>query len=158
MSDQEPALSAAQKGASIANYLKVTNLLRFNGRVIGVEAMDQLSGASLRIHGKVVVNAAGPWVDQVLGTVKGNSPQLGVQLSKAVNIATRPLFKRHAIGLSGSHQGSCRKSDDRLFFISPWRNQALIGTTYEFFNAHIPIYKRIIQFARDAYFFRISFV
>ncbi len=130
------ALSAAQKGASIANYLKVTKLLRNNGRVIGVEAIDQLSGASILIQGKVVVNAAGPWVDQVLGTFKGSGPQLGVQLAKAVNIATRPLFKRYAVGLSGGHQGNGRKSVDRLFFITPWRNQALIGTTYKFFNAH----------------------
>jgi glycerol-3-phosphate dehydrogenase len=127
-----------QKGASIVNYLKATKLLRENERVIGVEAIDQLSRASVQIRGKSVVNATGPWVDHVLGTFNGKRPQLGVQLAKAVNIATRPLFKRFAVGLSGVNvnQGNGSENDDRLFFITPWRNQSLIGTTYNIFDAH----------------------
>lgn len=130
------ALSAAQIGASTANYMKATGLLRENGRVVGVEAIDQLSGASIQIHGKSVVNASGPWVDEVLSMINGKSPQLGVQLAKAVNIATRPIFERYAVGLSGGHQGNGQESDDRLFFVTPWRDQTLIGTTYKYFDAH----------------------
>lgn len=124
------ARSAAEHGATLANYVKATGFLQEENRIIGVKATDRLSGAQFSICGRAVINAAGPWVDKVLETIgrTQDRAKLGVRLAKAVNIATRPLFKHYGAGLSGGN-GTASK-ENRLFFITPWRNQSLIGTTY----------------------------
>jgi glycerol-3-phosphate dehydrogenase len=57
--------SAAQNGAVAVNYAEVIELLREDGTVQGVRFRDRLSGATGVVRGRVVVNAAGPWLDRV---------------------------------------------------------------------------------------------
>ena len=57
--------SAAALGAVIANYAAVDGFVVENGQVTGVEVRDQLTGDVLDARGRVVINAAGPWVDAV---------------------------------------------------------------------------------------------
>ena len=127
-------LSAAYRDAVIANYVKVTGFLYDDNTITGIKAVDELSGDSLDIHATTVVNASGPWVDKVLSQTNENQ-QLGVRLAKAVNISTKSLFEKYAVGLYGKnrHQDSdaVLKKGGRLFFVSPWRDQSLIGTTYK---------------------------
>ncbi|PIC77541.1 glycerol-3-phosphate dehydrogenase [Sporosarcina sp. P19] len=56
---------AVQHGASVLNYTKVTDFVYQDGKVAGVEAVDQLTGKSRVICAKKVINAAGPWVNEV---------------------------------------------------------------------------------------------
>ena len=126
-------LSAAHRGAAVANYAEVVGFLRQGNRVVGVEARDTLTGGVFPVRARMVVNAAGPWVDQVLGMAAGASP-LGVRLAKAINVATRPIFEKYAVGIAGRRQYSDNdpvlNRGSRLFFVVPWRDQSLIGTTY----------------------------
>ncbi|WP_424860522.1 FAD-dependent oxidoreductase [Streptomyces sp. MMS24-I29] len=59
--------SASQAGALLANHREVTGLIREHGRVAGAELTDRLTGEHMSVRAKSVVNAAGPWVDRVLG-------------------------------------------------------------------------------------------
>ena len=56
--------TAAALGAVCANYAEVTTLIHGDdGRVAGVTVRDGLGDDSFDVHGAVVINAAGPWVD-----------------------------------------------------------------------------------------------
>ncbi len=116
--------SAAKEGATVANYTEVTDFLRDGARVTGVKARDVLSGDSLEVRAKIVVNAGGPWVSHILDRLNGGRPKTRFPLSKAINLGVDQLFPECAVALQS--RGS------RLFFITPWRNRSLIGT------AHLP--------------------
>jgi glycerol-3-phosphate dehydrogenase len=65
--------SAARQGAAVANYVQATSLEpeeqrpdgRLSGRVVGVRFRDVLSGRSNLLRASIVVNAAGPWCDEL---------------------------------------------------------------------------------------------
>lgn len=59
--------SAAEAGAAVVTYAPVTRMLTAHGRACGVEVRGALPGESVGavLHGSVVVNAAGPWVDAI---------------------------------------------------------------------------------------------
>ncbi len=125
--------SATANGAQAANYVRVAGLHQNGGRVTGVEAIDELSGEAFSINAQIVINAAGPWVDEVLHLLPERGAEMEVQLAKAVNIATRPLFGPYAVGIPSRGDNPM---GERLFFVTPWRNQALIGTTYTLYDGH----------------------
>ena len=57
--------TAIESGATCANYTRVRELTKESGRVTGVVAEDLETGRELRIRGKVVVNATGPFSDHL---------------------------------------------------------------------------------------------
>ena len=57
--------AAAQAGALVASHADVTALLKPDGRIRGAAVRDMLSGDEYSVRALVVVNATGPWVDQV---------------------------------------------------------------------------------------------
>lgn len=59
--------SAYRAGALLGNHREVTGLVRERGRIAGVEVVDRITGEQILVRAKTVVNAAGPWVDRVLG-------------------------------------------------------------------------------------------
>ena len=59
------ARSAARQGAAVANYVQATALAREDQRVVGVHFRDCLSGRTGLLRARVVVNAAGPWCDEL---------------------------------------------------------------------------------------------
>ncbi len=67
--------TAAVFGATCANYVRATELLRdAQGQVKGARVSDELSGETLEIKAEVVINAAGPWVDfirEIDGSLSG---------------------------------------------------------------------------------------
>ncbi len=111
--------SATEAGAQIANYVEVNGFVQQGNCITGVQAEDVLSGNTFDIQAKTVVNTTGPWINRVLGLLKGGHPGAKVGLAQAMNLVTRQLFDTYAVGLSGSN---------RLFFVSPWRGKSMIGT------------------------------
>ncbi|MGB3293531.1 MAG: glycerol-3-phosphate dehydrogenase/oxidase [Phormidesmis sp.] len=117
--------SAAQRGAQIANYTRAVGFVRKGDRVTATTAEDQLTGDRFTIQAKAVINASGPWIDQMIATAT-DAPR-SQPLAKAMNLVTRPLFAPqldYAVGITSRAPGS------RLFFIAPWRGCSLIGTWY----------------------------
>lgn len=79
--------TAIAQGADCINYVEVNDFITRNDRVVGVKSVDVLSGEHFHIEGKVVVNAAGPWVDGLRekdGSKKGKT----LHLTKGVHLVT----------------------------------------------------------------------
>lgn len=51
--------------AKILNYVEATNFIYKENRVVGATVKDVISGKTFEIKTKYVVNAAGPWVDEL---------------------------------------------------------------------------------------------
>jgi glycerol-3-phosphate dehydrogenase len=116
----ETALSAAEHGATVVNHAKVTGILRDGNRVTGVEVNDQVSGETLHASGKLVVNAAGHWVDIIKEMLFKDKPPY-LRRTKGAHIVI-PQVSKHALVLFSPRDG-------RLFFVIPWEGFSLVGTT-----------------------------
>ena len=113
----ENALDAREHGAEIITYAPVTKLTVEGG----VEFVS--NGETHFAHGSVIVNAAGPWVDQLLERAPVESGRLiGGTKGSHIVVAPFPAASKSAIYLEA-------KSDGRPFFIIPWNGNYLIGTT-----------------------------
>lgn len=126
--------SALRAGAAVANYVEVEGCLERDGTVVGLKARDAITGRDFSIRSRMVLNAAGPWADDVLARL-GDAPETrAFHLSKAFNLVTRQLIPDVALGLQGP--ATYRDADAvvnkgfRMFFIIPWRRYSLIGTRH----------------------------
>lgn len=117
------AQTAAEQGAVLLNYCKVTQLLKENGLVCGVHALDMESQNEYAIKAKTVINATGVFVDQVLQMdAPGKKPL--VRPSQGVHLVfdkeTLPAEKALMIP---------ETADGRVLFAVPWHHHVLVGTT-----------------------------
>jgi glycerol-3-phosphate dehydrogenase len=118
----ENVRAAEEQGADVFNYAEVTELLVEDGAVRGAWVRDRMSGAEVRVRARLVINAAGPWVDAVCRRLPRPMPRFigGTKGSHLVLPNTWAL--RHALYAAA-------RADGRPFFIVPWRDSVLIGTT-----------------------------
>jgi glycerol-3-phosphate dehydrogenase len=117
--------SAVARGAHAVNYVRVKDFLREGSQVVGAAAEDVLTGRDLAIRARLVVNAAGPWVNAVLAGLPGRPAEARVPFTKAMNLVIgRPIVKEYAVAVY-------RRSGP-VYFIVPWRGRSLVGT------AHLP--------------------
>ena len=125
----EVLFDAVTAGASAAAYAEVTRLVRTNMRVTGVQVQDGRTGETFEIAGRVVVNAAGPWVGEVVEN--SDLDGLTAPLTKSMNIVTRKPARNYALSIQ-SEQSSDSKvgKTKRLFFEIPWLGCAMYGTTH----------------------------
>ncbi|MDO8725829.1 MAG: glycerol-3-phosphate dehydrogenase/oxidase [Candidatus Methanoperedens sp.] len=130
--------SANNAGADVANYIEVIDFLKDGNCIKGAKARDLLNGTEIEIRAKLVLNVAGPWVNQILSRVK-NSPDQKILLSKMMLLVVNRIFAHdYAFGIPSLKKSSdmdnvaCKKS--RLLFVTPWRNNSLIGTAQEPYN------------------------
>ena len=119
----ENVVSAANAGATVKNYSPVIGLNVRNNKLQSVDYVDHESGEEMEVRATVVVNAAGPWVDQVLATVNRELPKY-MGGTKGSHIVV-PIFAGAPQCAVYAEAGS----DSRPFFIIPWNHQVLIGTT-----------------------------
>ncbi|MDW7679281.1 MAG: glycerol-3-phosphate dehydrogenase/oxidase, partial [bacterium] len=132
-------VSAVEKGADVANYLKATALLTKGKKVSAVQVEDVLSGDRFEIRSKLVVNDAGPWVDKILASLNGKAPNKKFNLSTAMNIVVdRDIMGSYAAGLSGPYRHVFNDGTEyrahRMLFFAAWRKKTIIGTN------HLPYY------------------
>jgi glycerol-3-phosphate dehydrogenase len=118
----ENALSAIRHGARAFNYAEMEELVRGpGGTVAGVRVRDLLSGRVVRLGARVVVNASGPWVDEIRGRlgVSERGPRI-LRRTKGIHCLLPRLTNRAVYHST---------SDDRMIFVIPWREFSLVGTT-----------------------------
>ena len=119
----ENILLAKAAGAVVQNYTKVTDLIIENEQVLGVKVRDALTGKESEILGRVVVNAAGAWIDSILQARNPYAPKkIGGTKGSHILLPKFHHGPRHALYLP-AHQ------DGRPFFIIPWREYYWVGTT-----------------------------
>jgi glycerol-3-phosphate dehydrogenase len=119
----ENALSARACGATVITYARVRRLLIEENRARGVEFEDARGGSMHEARAGVVLNVAGPWVDEVLGDSSGESLIGG---TKGSHIVVRAFE-----GAPCTAVYTEAVEDGRPFFIIPWDEKLLIGTTDE---------------------------
>jgi glycerol-3-phosphate dehydrogenase len=123
--------TAVAGGARIANYLQAENLLVEGKRVTGARVKDCMSGKVFSVKAKVVVNSAGPYTQAFNETVPGLRLHHRLTgFSRGVHLVTRQLEPKYAMALTTRKktEGFITRGG-RHFFILPWRNCSLIGTT-----------------------------
>lgn len=116
----ENVLQAAEHGADIANHALFETYLRDGSRITGARVRDLLTDQVYDIKAKFVVNAGGPWIDEMNSKLlEKYRPQM--RLTKGIHLLI-PHVVNHAIVLLA-------QSDGRLFFAVPYQGYTLIGTT-----------------------------
>lgn len=124
----ELILSAKEQGATVLNHHKfIENTSSANGNHT-VELENQITKEKVSIHAKVIVNCGGAFVDEVNKKLHNNSSRL-IGGTKGSHI----LIEQFKGGPTTALYMEA-KSDGRPFFIIPWRNYYLIGTTDIYFE------------------------
>ncbi len=112
-------------GGLALNYAKVIQLCRAeNGYVEGVQIEDQtntLSPSQMEIRGNVIINATGPWSDELRSTI-GGEPKLRPLRGSHLVFSQDKLPLQAAITMY-------HPRDKRALFAIPWENRIIIGTT-----------------------------
>jgi len=121
----ENVRDAVANGAVLKTNTRVTRVRVESGRAVGVDwrGADGIVG---RAAAPLIVNAAGPWVDEVLGPIH-NTRLLGGTKGSHIIV---PRFA--GAPLTGVYVEA--GADGRPFFILPWNDLLLIGTTDERFE------------------------
>ncbi|MCK5781605.1 MAG: glycerol-3-phosphate dehydrogenase/oxidase [Flavobacteriales bacterium] len=117
------AQSILEKGGVTLNYFKVNGLIKENGRVNGVLAVDQETGEEYNIRSKSVLNATGVFVDSILKEDNADSKDV-VMASQGVHLVIDKEFlnSEYAIMIP-------KTSDGRILFAVPWHDKVILGTT-----------------------------
>jgi len=126
----EQALDIVGLGGTALNHCRVTGVAR-SGSHLTVQLEDQLSGHTFSQNAGVVVNAAGPWVDDVLGVGPAGSPRL-IGGSKGSHFTVGPF---RGAPTTGVHFEAV--SDGRAILVLPLPDgNYLIGATDIFFEGN----------------------
>jgi glycerol-3-phosphate dehydrogenase len=116
------AVDAAEHGAVVRTRAAFERIRR-TGDHWTAEVRDQASESVATIKARLIVNAAGPWVDKVLGQVGGFNNVHNIRLVQGSHIVVPRLFD-HGRGYL------LQNADGRIFFAIPYENDfTLIGTT-----------------------------
>ncbi|MBC8028691.1 MAG: glycerol-3-phosphate dehydrogenase/oxidase [Pyrinomonadaceae bacterium] len=143
----ENALSAVAHGATVTTYARVDKLHVDGGAVRAIEFRDELPGRSPTLgspagqpdwggtvregsngerqsaSARIVINAAGPWVDELLlNSVPSSERLIGGTKGSHIIVGAFPGAPARALYVEA-------ETDTRPFFIIPWNSHYLIGTT-----------------------------
>lgn len=119
------ALDAHERGTRILTRT-VCNSARREGDLWRIHFTGPSGDQS--VLARALVNAAGPWVNQIINQVVGGNSQRNVRLVKGSHIITPKFW-------DGNHAYLVQNTDKRVIFINPYEgDKALIGTTDIAFN------------------------
>lgn len=115
------ALDARERGAEILTRTRCTSARRAGG--LWQATLEARNGVTRRVTARAMVNAAGPWVTEVLGKVAGLNARNGLRLVKGSHIVVPRI--------SDGDQAYILQNDDRrIVFVIPYEQDfSLIGTT-----------------------------
>jgi glycerol-3-phosphate dehydrogenase len=114
----ENVTSARMAGAKLLNYTKAEKIVEVHDGIV-VTARDKLSGTKHSYRSKVLINAAGPWIDTVRQAGDIDNRKI-IYPTKGIHIVM-PKLSDQALFVTSR--------DERMFFIMPFGGYSLIGTT-----------------------------
>jgi len=116
------ARDAADRGATIRTRAKVTTARR-DADYWSIDVQDMRSGETETVRARLLVNAAGPWVDHVLAETIGQNDVHNVRLVQGSHIVVRKKF-------DDPRAYFFQNKDGRIIFAIPYEEEfTLIGTT-----------------------------
>jgi glycerol-3-phosphate dehydrogenase len=116
----ENVLDAAGHGAHVLNHARVIDFLREGERIVGARVRDIVGARDVEIRARYTVVATGAWLDRTIAPLRKRSEPL-LRLTKGVHVVTRRAVEQAHVLFA--------KSDGRLFFVVPWRDATIVGTT-----------------------------
>jgi glycerol-3-phosphate dehydrogenase len=117
-------LSAAKRGAAIANYCEVVGFEQREGKLVAANARDSLNGHEITVRARAFVNAGGVYGER-LEALTGHPPEVNIAPSKGVHL----VLPREAAGVTDHAVTFPETEDKRVLFVVPWGPRALLGTT-----------------------------
>lgn len=116
------AMDAEARGADILVQTRCVSAGREDGQWRAT-LRDQTTGAEREVAAKILVNAAGPWVDGFLRNIAGRDGKASLKLVKGSHIIVPRLYE-------GEHAYILQNADRRVVFAIPYEGSfTLIGTT-----------------------------
>jgi len=120
--------------AVVQNYCEVIGREQRNGLHV-LRVVDRLTGAELRLGARVVINAAGPAVDDVGEALQIPRSHPMMRPSRAFNLVLRrPAQNDHALGVpvrrATSDPDAHIDRGENTYFVIPWGNYTLVGTRH----------------------------
>lgn len=118
---------SVERGVIALNYIKAISFIYKNNIICGAKVADQLSGEEFEINAKYVVNASGPWVDE-LANLESKRTENKLLITKGVHFVVD--WKKLPVKQSLYFD----TRDKRMLFIIPREGKTYIGTTDTFYN------------------------
>ncbi len=116
------AMDAAGRGAVVRTRTRLVSARR-TGRHWHAVLLDRETGAQDTVQASMLVNAAGPWVADVLAGALGQNSASRTRLVKGSHIVVPRLYE-------GEHAYLLQNPDGRVVFVIPYEGAfSLIGTT-----------------------------
>lgn len=116
------ALDARERGAQVLTRQACTAARREQG-VWRITTTDSNNGETRQFEAKAIINAAGPWVNEVIEGVAHSNSRRSVKLVKGSHIIVPKFW-------DGANAYLIQNHDKRVIFINPYEgDKALIGTT-----------------------------
>ncbi|MDZ7346925.1 MAG: FAD-dependent oxidoreductase, partial [candidate division KSB1 bacterium] len=124
---------AAERGLTVANYVKAESLLLEKNRVVGVTVYDRLGDQRFDVRAKLTVAAPGSRLNDIL---RQTADQPEVRFSTAVNLVlSRRFTSEYAFAAPTQRrykdQDALIDRGSRLLFFVPWRGVTLAGTAHQ---------------------------
>jgi glycerol-3-phosphate dehydrogenase len=116
------ARDAADRGADIRTRTRAVEIRQADG-IWHVTVQNSLTGQRSSINARALVNAGGPWVEEVLASGAGVNARAKVRLVQGSHIVVPKLYAHDRAYMF-------QNSDGRIVFVIPYQDDfTLIGTT-----------------------------
>ncbi|MEO2128339.1 MAG: glycerol-3-phosphate dehydrogenase/oxidase [Christiangramia sp.] len=117
------AQTSVEHDAVLLNYFEVSDLIKSDGKVVGVIAKDLENNEIFEINANVVINATGVFADSILALDHKTAKPI-IKVSQGIHLVLRKEFLPSSDALMIP-----KTSDGRVLFAVPWKDHLLVGTT-----------------------------
>ncbi|MGM0877509.1 MAG: glycerol-3-phosphate dehydrogenase/oxidase [Bacillota bacterium] len=134
---------AVNRGVIAVNHAKAETFIYDNGKAVGVQVVDQISGKIKKIYARKIVNAAGPWVD-TLREEDNSKKGKYLHLTKGVHL----VIDGNRFPLKEAVYFDTPFKDGRMMFAIPRDGKTYVGTTDTNYKEN-PIHPRMTKEDRN---------
>jgi len=147
--------AAVNRGALAVNYMAAERLVIENSIVTGCIVTDKITGQTLEVKSKFVVNATGPWTEQFIKNSNdlplSKCPSFSRDLAFVID---KSISTTHALGCQAktNDRDAVLSRGGRHLFLIPWRNKTLVGVWHRYSNLNpdnLPVSKEELSLYVD---------
>ncbi len=123
------AMDAAARGATIRTRSPLLSATR-TGKTWQLQLLDKASNKEFQVEAKTLVNASGPWLDELLNHISHSATKEHIRMVQGSHIIVKKLFDHKRAYIF-------QNKDGRIIFAIPYESEfTLIGTTDRDFHGH----------------------
>lgn len=119
--------TAVKNSVKALNYCAVTQFIKEGKKLIGLTAIDSVNNTKFDIHAKYIVNASGPWVDEVRELNRSSSKKSTVKKRLHLTKGVHLVFPFEKLPINQSIYFDV--PDGRMMFAIPRGKITYVGTT-----------------------------